>query len=284
MMPKDLSISLYSRFRMKRYFRRAAPYVPGLREVIHHDGRFKNIIQTLTNQLLSQYKVLPPEWYLPPFKDREISNVSDLWRLNNFIEKSSLIKVPTLIWNTQNDSIIKYDENGKALKAKNQNPNITILGTKYGEHCLYSSAFGWGLISRLLKSYILSNSPEFSVEKNIMPIEFNLPTLPKGEIHTVQEWSASKNNPNLTLTFPTDKKYSYSFNFPNLPFWSNKKIRTPKQIPYKLLPFTIAVPKSDAEAQALTRWLNTNVELLTSNKTRLQGTSEIPMYIQWHTP
>ncbi len=285
---RDASVFLSAYFRrtMKKYLNRAAQYVPSLEERIRLAGRLdraKDIIGVYTGQLLGEYKGFSPEWYLPPFKDGQISTANQLYNVNNFIEKSSLVKIPTLVWSTKNDSVIEYSKNAGPLKAKNQNSKVAVLGTKYGNHCEYSARFGWSLTSRVLTSYILSNSPEFSVEKGLAPIELDTPTLRKGERHTTQEWSASKNSPDLRVTFYTYRK----FNSPFIPFGSGEKAHISQftvTVPYtKLLPLGITVPASDAEAQSLTRWLNINVELLTQGKLRLPGSSESPKYIRWQS-
>ncbi len=312
-------ISGYFRAQTKNYLRRAAGYVPGLRERIARSGGLggaRNLINISMGQLLSYYKTLTPEWYFFPFQNDQISHTNKLWSINNFIGKSSLVKVPTLVWSSQNDKIIEYFRNAGQLKTESQeqDSNIAVLGTRYGNHCMHLPAFGWGLTSRILKSYILSHSPEFSVEKNTMPVNFSsLPSLVGGVKHTVQEWRAAKNSSGLKLTFYTTKmsefraldveaqaktivkhfeeelesnvavnvmvSMDYSFIRDNL----YKPLAT-IAIPYtKLLPLNITVPTSDAEAESLTRWLNTNVELLTLDKFRLHDSSEKPMYIRWQT-
>ncbi len=175
----DLEIShwtsIFFQFAIRQYLYGAAKFIPNLAKSLNDFNKLperKYVDGLYIKQALSQYKNLPTEWFLSPLKNEKISNVRDLWRVNNFVGKSSSVKVPTLVWGSQNDFIIKYSKNSGALKAESQNSNIAVLGTRYGKHCMYSTVFGWSLTSRILRSYILSNSPEFLVEERTMPLDF----------------------------------------------------------------------------------------------------------------
>lgn len=231
-------------------------------------------------------------WALPPFHNFTLDSADDYWELNRFAKyPSSTIATPTLIWAPRNDGIVRYAENvGTLEETYRENPYVNILATPHGNHCGFSLAYGWDTTSAILRTHILSHSPEFLGRRRVEEIQISradYPQLGDDEKHIGQEWIAHVGQENLELNFRIfDPKAS-----PNpvircegdpfaAPFVCYR--RSTIAIPLaNLSSLGIAVPQSEIEAQVLTRWLNANIRMLAADGGLLSGTNALPWGIRW---
>lgn len=257
------------------------------------------VIDTLVNGSLDYYKKKmkeEPEWVLEPFKDAEISNHQDFWRLNDFRNFSNTIKTPTLVIAAKNDVVVSSQLNAFELdQEKTSSPYLNVLRMRKGSHCAFSINYGWRYFSALLRGYILSKSPGFDVNTSFS--DYLLPSritkrrslkLRSDEVHVGQKVYVRKGQPNLYIKF---KIYSYDDFFATtgtecmnthyrlLPSYCFRTSLV--KIPFsQLSQMNLKTPSNQTEAEAMTRLLNITTQVLDSSHSKIHRSNTRPYMIR----
>ena len=244
---------------------------------------------------------------LPPFSTSYFPTTPQkLWTENNFSAKfvygmKEGEGVPTFIWAPKNDAIIDYDSSGIVSLMENlsskypENNKIQILTTEHGHHCAFSMAYGWPMVTEVLRSYVLAHDRNFydtqKAQKRPFHISSPLDIIHPRYFHADQHWEwewEDEDNNRLALIFkiliPTgrctpsggdinaQKENCYHY---------TKYITSSSNGVWYEATFSKKRPTSETEAQIATRWLNANVKLLNENGEKLKEKKDIPTYIEW---
>lgn len=230
-----------------------------------------------------------------PFETLKFKTKDEVWRANRFTEYALNTKTPTFVWTSYNDPIVPTDRNASVLMSLTKNSASTNIRTHIvpsGRHCAESVAYGWGTVSEIFKEYFLNYEPEFKshaqninvkLSRNKLPD--NLLKLRSNEFHFSQTWSVNKQSDVANLTFQIwspQVQYNctsagpytaYAGCFKNISIdIALKEFETESQI---------HVPQTVGEAQAITRWLNTNVSVFGNDNKELHHTQAMPSHFSW---
>ena len=211
---------------------------------------------------------------------------NNYWFLNDFPFRTHNLQTPTMVWASQDDFVVNNPINAVYLEnselARN-NPNLTVLNLKWGNHCAFNSVYSLPVTTSVLRSFVLAHSPEFQPKTKSIPFEFYQTRPSYGEMYVNQEWTVRKNESTAKLSFEildtTAQDYSCR---------SQLAYKDPKCLKYsavwlsfRQLPFALQAPKTHADAEALTRWLNGNVRAVASDNQSLTGRRQLPTKLVW---
>lgn len=249
---------------------------------------------------LEHYKKLSQDnvrWTLPPFEDARFETIGDLWLYNDFLSYYRFVRTPTLVWASDDDGVVPTPINGKALAdAVKTDPGlggIRVMQTRYGAHCAFGVSHGWDTFSSVLRSHILENSPEFSRETR----EQTLPKPPRDlrlgpdEMHLDQVWEVFPGKSQLRLTFqiwsPRKTEDCWRINPGDSGHLWNLRpeqhcLRT-VSMELELPAGSLFIPRNEAEAQAATRWANSNLRVVTSTGEMINYGVEKPYAVRWES-
>lgn len=261
-------------------------------------------------EIVNYYDSVGNTWQLPPFENIAINTVEQYWMLNHFQDFSRYVQTPTLAIASTNDDIVPYKINSEILAEKEKDPSsnskVKVLTLAQGNHCATSQVYGWGAMTSLLSNFILSHSPETMARQRTFlkplvisrwPSRISWSHLQKGELHTLQRWEASPKEDHIKLhfrvfTLPESsndssddhrrmcQQYKDAGKFYSAPKECNRVFHG--EVHYKNLPEEIRrIPRNEVEAHEITRWANTNIQVLGSKKQLLPGTRNPPAYINW---
>ncbi len=219
----------------------------------------------------------------------KIENTDQFWELNNFAKSNLKTKIPTLIISSDDDMIVESKNNVKQLEKKiNEihNPNIGILNLAKGTHCALATAYGFSTVSTLFRNFYLNNSPIFSKNIKAKKVKYNFDFLRnhlKSGYHLRQIWTSKLNFKSVTLTFEIfDPESNYECQFGDLnsepTTFCTKTIE--KEIPFDLIGLNLEdIPKTEIEAQRLTRQLNYKIKIVNNGKI-IEQTQLLPNEIE----
>ncbi len=230
-----------------------------------------------------------------PFENMTFQNVDEVWKVNRFTDYALNVSTPTFAWTSYDDPIVPTKINTSRLIDLTQNStstNVKSYITPGGRHCAEPLVYGWSTASEVYKTFFLNFEPDFkataqmaSESLNMQIVPASLTRLNKNEFHFSQTWSLKKNAIDFDLSFqiwsPNDEYSCEDFG----PYYAvdacfrNVKIKVPLSI-FKIESH-VSPPNSEAEAQALTRWANTNVFVFGDDAKELNHTRAQPATINW---
>lgn len=267
--------------------RKVYPHLPEAQDLYSPDEKpkFEKIPVTMATLAVRYLRTKST----PDFVGDIVNSVDDFWRVNSFSGFIQKTKTSTLVFTADDDMFVKTPMNAGALieeikSNRISNPYFQVQTVPKGNHCGYATTYGSDFLTRLVRSYIINHSPNFGQKQEL---EFKALSIPKieladRELHVMQKWQGVKNANYVNLQFVVHGPYDAYCS--RVPFGGSHFCLKQKtvQIPFKDLPFTVSKPKSEAEAQALTRKLNASIEVYAGNR-RLTGTKLQPSTMKWYS-
>lgn len=219
---------------------------------------------------------------------------------NNFMNFYKSASLPTYVIHAKDDMIVDYENNlgslSRLLREEN-NPNITPISLKIGNHCAFNQAYGVEYYSTLLREIVLKNSsykPEAvtmdlsTVLSNWKTSLFNQPKFKLGDKEIIIQYNFTKINDDHTaeLTFsvfnpsrPTqsqDDIRCYEYEYDKAPDKCIRKIRGN----ISLRDLGLRQQYTDAGKNMLLRNLNTNSVIKNSNGSEIIGEGIYPSQLK----
>jgi hypothetical protein len=147
-------------------------------------------------------------------------------------------------------------------------------------------------MSEIYRDYFLQQSPEFYANEHVVEVPFDLSQLPaklvslsEDESHFSQRWSLEKEADHYELEFKIWSPSHRSRCESKGPYTaSDSCFRTVAvQVPLEVFSTepSVRIAQTDAEAQALTRWANSNVTIHASDARELEHTNQKPFSLKW---
>ncbi|MCB0366569.1 MAG: hypothetical protein H6624_07335 [Bdellovibrionaceae bacterium] len=260
-------MAAYFRQRIWRTAKEIYPDVPDLQDLIDPNlppptgARMMEIMGISSARFQSR---LPEGLALFPFRDKPVTNPSDFWSLNQFINQSDGVLTPTLVWNAKDDSLIDFARNGQALVDKHpeaQKGRLMILNTEKGNHCAQSVVYGWQATATILRTFIQDHSHDFFIKRRRItyPLVVDQPQLSPNQQHMLQEWKAQQGEDYFEIKF-TVFNSDHNCQRPGKSSASCYESKT-KLVRFADLPVPIMIPQTETEAEILTRWANSRLEI-----------------------
>lgn len=252
------------------------------------------IIKEEAHTNYSRYFSSPLERYSPMISD-EFSSIEDVWKANQFSNYAASVQTPLVAFAAADDWIVHTDINTETLfprLAVTSDHNVSAIKQPEGRHCAQSLVYGWSTMSEIFRTYFILQSPDFYASEKQIQFELESSALPikllrltSREYHYSQKWKLKKNEHSFELEFkiwsPSGKSRC------DTPLDSGESCFRTVEIDIPLKVFEsesfVTTPESDAEAQALTRWANSNVTVHTLDGSELEHTTEKPTYLKWLT-
>lgn len=225
------------------------------------------IIPGLLGRMTAEYLLLEREKQGELVEDRKaLLDVieKEFWQNNDRSNDHYEAKVPLLVWASKDDSVVPFSINtGKLSKTHGlqAGPLMGIVKVPYGDHCGFSTAYGYSVVSTVLRSFILSQSPEFSdrIVQQTIPAPFSFTPMNRDERLINFWWNYGKDNLNSIVLnmelssvggkFCTDKNL-----YSGAEFCGRVVKRT---LPIALFEdYGFKKPKNQVEKEALVRELN----------------------------
>lgn len=216
-------------------------------------------------------------------------DLAGFFRSNNFFNLKESVKTPLLVWASKDDTVVSNRINAQVLEYDDgyeKVPHVGVLNLSYGDHCGFSSAYGAQAAATVLRTYVLQNSPEFVASydaKRSLAWTFGFKKLGPQYEHVGQTWKFENGKDKVKVSF---RIFEWSRNDQCMgqgPWEAGNECLSTQNfwIPIKSLQALGArVPRSEAEAQALTREFNTKVEFRTKNEP-LNGTHSSQFFMTW---
>lgn len=241
------------------------------------------------------YKGRDESWALPPFNGRRISNKSEFWDLNSFTKLAEQpLATPTIAIAAQDDRILETTHNSGALaeRASRASENqLHVVTVPRGNHCAFGIVYGWDTLSALARSFILSHSPELMARARIetapLPAERISAWIHIGEKerHLSQELRADSRKDEFRLGFKiwNDQANDGACADESMYGSDSSCIRVVwTRIPWSAIDAAWAkAPQNNVEAEALTRWMNTNLRVVDIDDQILHGRQTRPTKFRW---
>ncbi len=221
---------------------------------------------------------------------RGIASVpSSFFKSNNFWNWKEEVKTPLMVWASKDDMVVNNAINAQVMEYDDvyeKSPNVGVLNLKYGNHCAFASAYGAQASAAVLRTFVLNHSPEFSMSyrsKLEMPWSFGFDKLHSQYEHISQTWHFTANSDKVKVVFRLFNWNGGRDCFEKGPWEGNPSctIAREKIVPLVALKALGArVPRTNAEAQALSREFNTKVEFRIKGHP-LNGTHSHDFYMVW---
>lgn len=206
-------------------------------------------------------------WGSSPLKNVRINKTEDFWHYNQFQNYAHHITTPTLVWAPADDPIVQRESNASLLEkivTEKNLPAFKFLNTEAGNHCAFITNFGWGMSGTVIRSFILKHSPEILKQRKVefrqtdfLSSKFR--TLPKGYERKAMYFRAEKNLPFILVDL---KLLKIPCPISDRGPMHCASSRTEKIPFHKLGLVTKDIPATRAEAESLTRWLNTSMQFI----------------------
>lgn len=278
----------FTRQEVWNIIRRSYQDIPDIQDLVdlNRDPTSPELIHIMGTAAARYLSRKPAGSGLFPFKDKPVTNIWDLWSVNQFINQSEGIETPTLVWSAEDDSVIDFALNGKAIMQKHPYPGksrLMVLNTPNGNHCAHSTVYGWETTATVLRTFIQDHSFDFYIKRK--KVEFSLilpdPSLPQDHLHMLQEWKALKDRDVFEIKytiFDGEKNCKHPGNSSPACYYQKTMI-----LRFADLPMTLDVPKTETEAEILTRWANANFEIHGNTGGRLIESKERPAKLVYVT-
>jgi predicted alpha/beta-fold hydrolase len=217
------------------------------------------------------------------------STTNSFFKSNNFWNMPEEVKTPLLVWASKDDMVVNNAINAQVIADSNvyeKSPNVSVLNLKYGNHCGFSAAYGFQASAAVLRTFVLNNSPEFVdsyVPQNQMAWKFGAPSLSSSYQHVEQSFHFFSQSDQVKVNFKVfnsrggvDCSKNGPWDAP-LHCLTNMEYSVPVN---SLKAMGARVPRTEVEAQALTREFNTKVEFRAAGKP-LNGTRNSDIIATW---
>lgn len=226
---------------------------------------------------------------------KKIRNLEDFWEANDFLlqlnhsfqttlnrlENNDSINwgaPPVLVLASQDDMVVINSKNTGALEKAPvsllDQGNLDVLNLKYGNHCAMSLAYGWKTMSSLFRGYFVSHSPSLMATKKILSVP-QLKTAVGSKPFAGYNWTYQSGSDVAQVKLLIAETCTIQDGF----FTKEEDCFEGKtySVPLKEL----HQEKADGvNAEALTRWLNTNVHVLSQGQS-IVGTQLLPDQIMF---
>jgi pimeloyl-ACP methyl ester carboxylesterase len=270
--------------------------VPVVREIIGDGDITKKhdlveIEELITRGALSYYKkaTLRPDFNLAPFQDAKISNRDDLWNLNRFQNYADQVNLPVYVWAADNDKIVSAYKNADLLKGRD---HYNLIRTPKGNHCMFSDSYSWKIMGAITRGIFVSKSRHLysQLKTRILPLNMNSGAPPNEtenwfaadakRKHRGVQWQAVANSDKINLIAYGIKSCLEDQGERELSKRRCVKGSSIRRFSYASVGISDDDrPQDDIEAQALTRWLNSNVWVWGAELGRLRA-DEAPSQIE----
>ena len=213
---------------------------------------------------------------------------SAFWNLHNFFITTPSIRTPTLFWASQDDVIVNNPVNTAHMQNHSiiqTSPNAAVLNLPYGSHCGFNSVYGIPTVTSLMKSFILSNSPEFKKELHITQNKIEVPSFPRRLLEKIVAFKLNRSMDELSIEFtifnPQLGEQCERQN-PFEAFSSCYRKEKRKLNLESVEAFKIRTPYTSADAEAITREMNQKTKLFYKGKSII-GSRNLPDAIIWES-
>lgn len=219
------------------------------------------------------------------------STPQSYFKSNNFWNWKEEVKTPLMVWASKDDIVVNNEINAQVVEHDDfyeNSPHVGVLNLKYGNHCGFSSAYGAQASAAVLRTFVLNHSPEFVDDYNKrqeMPWAFGFKKLGPQFEHVGQSWNFASQSDQVKVSFRVFNWNGGRDCADKGPWAANNSCVTTKEywVPISSLKSLGArVPRTEAEAQALTREFNTKVEFRIKGHP-LSGTNRNEFYMTWRS-
>lgn len=210
---------------------------------------------------------------------------------NNFWNISKNVKTPLLVWASKDDSVVNNRVNTQVVEHDDSYKNsdqVGVLNLMYGDHCGFSTAYGLQASSMVLRTFVLQHSPEFSGQynkKKSVRWSYGFNKLAPQQEHIEQIWQFFSKNDKVRIQFKIFDWNKYSECSEKGPWDSPERCVHKREywIPVSdLKELGARMPRTEAEAQSITREFNAKVEFL-SNRKSIKGTNNKDFSMTWRS-
>ncbi|MNK06321.1 hypothetical protein D3C87_242160 [compost metagenome] len=217
------------------------------------------------------------------------STPQEFFKNNNFFTLKRTVATPLMVWASKDDMVVDNSVNAAILDGDvnlSASKNTGVVNLPYGNHCAFNAAYGAAASAAVMRTFVLNNSPEFRSEyqKQKMAWNFGYKKVSPMLEHVGQSWVFSKKSPDVKVRF---KYFNWSSEqcYDRGPWTGDLTCLETRDytVPISALKAMGArVPRSTAEAQALSREFNTKVEFRTKSGP-LNGTSSSNFHMIWRS-
>jgi hypothetical protein len=206
------------------------------------------------------------------------------------------ISTPTLVIAAQDDMMVNTAHNSIVLEKKKlalgSDNGLAVAVVGNGNHVAFDMIYGWQTASSIYRSFILSHSPELTKNKSSRVVEFDGT---RAELSGTPLWTNERYD---VVT------YEYAADSENLtvdarvfsPYAACLMVQDPTTAPaicFRSISYTIPfasvkgspswakIPRTDSEAESMTRWANTNLKMVGTNGKSIVGSNEEPSAFRW---
>ncbi len=271
-------------------------------QAIPEKPKMKDFPSIISNLSLATYQsaTSDPAWGLAPFLNFTFKSLEEFLSVNTYIEHSERVsEIPSLVLASKDDPVVPQRVNAEPLISKlnerNGNSSVNAIYVNEGRHCAFSTVYGWSTMSSLFRNFYLSHSPEYTEQaierkQSLSKIRFpsSITRLEKDEFHFSQEWVTKKEDEHFTLTFKiwapsSTNKVNCRRQNPNSAY--ETCFRTASvQVPFETLdvdPLYVYQGNTKSEAQAVTRWANTNLKIVDKFDQDIHFSRNDPNQVMW---
>lgn len=217
------------------------------------------------------------------------STPDSFFKNNNFWNLKDEVKTPLLLWASKDDIVVNEKINTAVVNSSDlyeKSDYVGAISVPYGTHCAFATAYGNQASSALLRSFVLNNSPEFVDSydaKQSQAWTFGFEKLGSSLQHVSQKWTFVPNLKQVKVDFKiflskADRacaagpwKATAGACFQTRSHWISISA---------LKALGARIPKTEIEAQALTREFNTKVEFRVKSGP-LSGTNKSDFFMSW---
>ena len=239
------------------------------------------------------YAQLPPRYFLKPYENLRVTTPEQVWQLNrflNFVQYGT--DVPTLALASENDWVVETDVNAEPLaRSVPANGNLNVIVVPRGNHCAINVAYGWETATEIYRSFVLSKSPELFARRSwrsarVSPEWFARSLL----LDQMQAYARFEFAADVGRAYFRLKTWIADHNLPSpcpSPWDATSRCVRKRELTLPFDAFAPAswarAPRTEAEAQALTRFANANFRVVDSENRLAIGTAKPPTKILWES-
>lgn len=203
------------------------------------------------------------------------STPESFFKLNNFWNIKNSIKTPMLVFASKDDFIVDYKLNSEVFKndpTYKKDSSKGIVSMNEGTHCAFSSSYGVGFPSVVLRSYILSHDPYYKKQytsENKLNWPVSYPDVSRFDVHVEQRFKFESRSDEVKVEFLIFNRLKGLKCYTGSPWSADRECMKTKTV---LLPIKYFeqlgafVPKNAAEADHLSRNFNSKVSLMENGK------------------
>lgn len=217
------------------------------------------------------------------------STPESFFKDNNFWNLKDEVKTPLMLWASKDDIVVNEKINTAVVGSHDvyeKSDYVGAISVPYGTHCAFSTAYGNQASAALLRSFVLNNSPEFVDAydtKQSQTWNFGFDKMSSTLQHINQKWTFVANQKLVKVDFKiflskADNACAVGPWKATSPLCFQTKTRWVSISGLKDL--GARVPKTDVEAEALSREFNTKVEFRVKTGP-LNGTNKSDFFMTW---